>query len=169
MLPPHLKAVYTQARDDTNEFLAWLDITSRTCGYTYSQPPTTSPSARLHRRRSTTRLRQAQRGNSRHGLSIRQLKAQVDTIINSSITIRMPRNIQTRVQRAIEARTTCLTWYDGVEHTTNEFNEDGHRFFISFLQESLEKFREKESSILKPSNPATNKKDLFFQYVLVIW
>lgn len=81
----------------------------------------------------------------------------------------MPRNIQTRVQRAIEARTTCLTWYDGVEHTTNEFNEDGHRFFISFLQESLEKFREKESSILKPSNPATNKKDLFFQYVLVIW
>ncbi|KAI0892525.1 hypothetical protein F4806DRAFT_499933 [Annulohypoxylon nitens] len=134
MLPPHLEAVYNRAKDDTNAFLAWLDTTSHTCGYVSPRSRIASLSTQSQRtqpRLSTNRLESTQRGVSRHGTSIRQLRARLDAIINFSTT------------------------YASIDHSKDEFNDAGHRFFVSFLQETLSKFQERESNTLAPHGPTT--------------
>ncbi|KAI1453132.1 hypothetical protein F4805DRAFT_478746 [Annulohypoxylon moriforme] len=164
MLPTFLEQPYAQCKLDTSSFITWLVDTARSCrhetGMTATMTPPPPPSSLTTRNPTEqvparpTRTTGRQRSAGKYELSLREMDKLVNTIIQLRPTVRLPKGIKAKLQRAIDVRQRCLDWFRNTEHSPGEFDIEGHRYFIRFLKDTQSRFLELESlnaSIPKPA------------------
>ncbi|KAI0882940.1 uncharacterized protein GGS22DRAFT_190917 [Annulohypoxylon maeteangense] len=147
MLPQTLEEPYAQGKLDTTAFITWLADTVHTCNRTIETTTATFlplPTTSGQTERFQFQSRRRQRRGSPYQYSLRELNERVNFILESHPTIRIPKRIKVRLQRAIDVRQKCLEWFEATENKPNEFDVVGHRHFIRFLIHAQTRFNELE-------------------------
>ncbi|CAJ2500221.1 Uu.00g030740.m01.CDS01 [Anthostomella pinea] len=91
----------------------------------------------------------------KYNVSTREVLAQAEAISQAKNNVRMPSSIKTNLERAIEARQRCAHWYEAAKLGKADFDQDGHRYFISLLQDVLAKLEWETTAKPASSTQAT--------------
>lgn len=166
MLPQFLSGSYQRYKDDTTVFTTWLSRTAMTCGYKSpsltqpaSAPPkvpsdssngnTASACLKGKARKEAKAAGQTPKASSnnaespqiptvKYAVTAKDLLRQAELVAASAKPrIQMPTSVQRVVERAIDARQRCASWFQRTGVQKDAASTERHLHFIDVLQSAL--------------------------------
>ncbi|MCJ1453626.1 hypothetical protein MMC28_003973 [Mycoblastus sanguinarius] len=160
MLPEVLAGSYKRYKEDTSVFTTWLSKTAIACGYKTSSfviRETTSsnvtvgqaPSSRL-KGKARKEAKSASKENknpssgsdsnmpvAKYSITTQELLGQAEAVAEAKASgIQIPLSIMRVVERAIDARRRCASWFKKTGACDIDSTE-GHLHFVSILEKAL--------------------------------
>ncbi|KAE8139703.1 hypothetical protein BDV38DRAFT_39620 [Aspergillus pseudotamarii] len=164
MLPKSFRSSYTQYKNDTNSFAAWLLDAASKCGHRPDGLTSTAPPVNKgeDRSKSTTQSKTKAANTSsdpaQYSTTIKELQVLADVVAKSALTV--PEPILTIAKRAIELRKHVTSLFLGQGDTDSNKR---HTHFIAVLEsicETLEwKTKKSSNSDRRPPPPSSSSQD----------
>lgn len=166
MLPEILAGSYVRYKEDTNVFTTWLSQAAVACGYKPAQREQHKPKP-AHQQILTANPRlkgkarkeakaaaaaagskklqddfEAQQPTVKYKITTQELLNQAEAVAKSEKAgVKVPDSVVRIVQRAIDARKRCASWFQKTGIVSEEDSTKSHLHFVTTLERALSKLR----------------------------
>ncbi|KAK5079750.1 hypothetical protein LTR70_008817 [Exophiala xenobiotica] len=144
MLPDFLVGTYRQYKQDTKTIAVWLASTARSYGYIFDAS-STNQDDQVVKKKAKAKVKPKPKTKKQQRDAARRIPAQQRKVVipisdfvplaayiteHIKLPTRVPPSMLTVIERVIEARTDCGTWFKN-----DAIGKDGHKYFIGILQQ----------------------------------